>query len=192
MSAFGRAFVDLWHAITKAGKDSNVRLPELTRRMDDHLETLKQKVTVLDGTDAPDLTGNRTTRVDRTTNELLYRGDNRAPSVIFEEGFQVRDATNNNYEDFVRFNTHSNFVSTTRDPNLNWPAGYRYTIDAPGGIDADATIPDNPFGPNSPRPESEISFQGGIPRENISGAHPVGSGGTLGEWVPNPHYSGGR
>ncbi|GGD89983.1 scabin-related ADP-ribosyltransferase [Microbacterium murale] len=192
MSAFGRAFADLWHAMVKGGKDANVRLPEVARKVDDHLEDLKQKVKLLDGTDAPDLTGSRTNRVDRTTTEALYRGDNRPPSTIFEEGFQVRDASNNDYNDFVRHNTHSNFVSTTTSPDLNWPAAYRYSVDAPGGIDADATIPDNPFGPNSFRPEREITFQGGIPRENIVGAHPVGPGGTLGDWVPNPHYSGGR
>lgn len=190
MGMFGNAFSDLWHAMTKAGKDANVRLPEVARKVDDHLEDLKLKVKQLDGTDAPDLTGNSTTRVDRTTNESLYRGDNRPPSVIFDEGFQVRDASNNNYEDFVRHNTHSNFVSTTTNPDLNWPAGYRYTIDAPGGIDADATIPDNPFGPNAYKPENEITFQGGVPSENIVGAHPI-SDGTLGDWVPNPHYSGG-
>lgn len=188
----GQAFSKLWRAMTNGGKDANVRLPDLTRRVDDHLEDIKVRVKNLDGTDAPDLTGARTNRVDRTTNELLYRSDDRPPSTIFDEGFQVRDPSNNNYDDFVRYNTPSNFVSTTRDPNLSWPSDYKYTIDAPGGIDADATIPDNPFGPNSLKPESEISFQGGIPREHIVGANPVRPDGSLGDWIPNPHYTGNR
>ncbi|WP_408897606.1 hypothetical protein ACJ5H2_00525 [Nocardioides sp. R1-1] len=141
---------------------------------------------------APDLTGRHTDPVYRTSSELLYRSDNRPPDEIFADGFEVRDADNNDYDSFVRFNTPSNFVSTTKDPDLykNWGSKYRYTVDAPGGIDADATIPDNPYGPNAAIPEREITFQGGIPAENVVGAHPVLPDNSLGEWIANPNYSG--
>ncbi len=188
----GKAFKDLWQAVVKGGKDANVRLPEVTRKLDDHLEDIKQKVKLLDGTDAPDLTGWRTNRVDRTTTEALYRRDTRGPDVIFDEGFQPRNPSNNDYNDFVTRNTPSNFVSTTRNPDLTWGGNYRYTINAPGGIDADATIPENPFGPLSSSPESEITFQGGIPTEHIVGVHHVSDDGVLGDWTPNPNYGGGK
>ncbi|MCS3843486.1 hypothetical protein [Microbacterium sp. AK031] len=194
MGTIGRAFADLWQAMVKGGKDANVRLPEVTRKMDDHLEEIKQKVKLLDGTDAPDLTGNSTTRIDRTSTEVLYRSDNRPSSVIFDEGFQVRDASNNDLSHFVHTNAPANFVSTSRDENLyqNWPADYRYTVDAPGGIDVDATMPDGPYAPHKPNPEHEIAFQGGIPAEHIVGAHPVLPDKSLGDWISNPNYSGGR
>ena len=194
MGKFGNAFSDLWRAMTKGGKDANVRLPELTRRLDDHFEDVKQKVKLLDGTEAPDLTGSHTDRVDRTSTELLYRSDGRSPDVIFAEGFQVRDPSNNDLNTFVHTNGSSNFVSTTRDPDLyqRWGSPYRYSVDAPGGIDVDATMPDGPYAPHMPNPEHEIAFQGGIPAQKIVGAHPVLPDNTLGDWIPNPNYSGRR
>lgn len=53
-------------------------------------------------------------------------------------------------------------------------------------------MPHGPFGPGSAAPESEIAFQGGISAYLIVGAHPVQPGGTLGTWIPNPDYGGGR
>ncbi|MFS0895754.1 hypothetical protein [Microbacterium sp. 179-I 3D3 NHS] len=172
------------------GKD---RLHGFADNLDGHLDDVVRQVRGTDRFEAPPaLTGVSTNRVDRTTTELLYRSDNRPPADIFRDGFEVRDPSNNNYDDFVRWNTPSNFVSTTRDPDLykRWGSDYRYTIDAPGGIDADLTIPDNPFGPTSQAPEAEVSFQGGVGPEQISGAHPVKPDGTLGTWIPNPGYGG--
>ncbi|MGW8482226.1 scabin-related ADP-ribosyltransferase [Microbacterium sp. NPDC055903] len=185
----GKLFKDLWQAVVKGGKDADVRLPEVTRKLDDHLEDIKQKVRLLDGTEAPDLTGYNTNRVDRTTTEPLYRFDTRSPDDIFDSGFQPWNRSDNDYRAFVTRNTPSNFVSTTRDPDLVWGGNYRYTINAPGGIDADATIPDNPHGPTTFTPESEITFQGGVPTEFIVGVHRVVDGKPT-DWIPNPNYGG--
>ncbi|MEU3708495.1 scabin-related ADP-ribosyltransferase [Streptomyces catenulae] len=51
----------------------------------------------------------------------------------------------------------SAFVGTTKDPHANWLSDYRYEVDAPGGIDANQTLPDNKY-----RGEQEIAFAGGI------------------------------
>lgn len=124
--------------------------------------------------------------VRRQTNEPLYRSDDRPPSVIFQEGFQPRDPSNTDLAHFVRTNQHSNFVSTTTSETLyqEWNSAYRYTIDASGGIDVNATIPNNIF-----QNEAEIAFPGGLPPSAIVGAHPV-VGGQLGDFIPNSGYGG--
>ena len=169
------------------------QLAEMFRKHAQKQNKNNDSVADVDKFDTP-LTGISTNRVDRTTNELLYRSDDRPPKVIFEEGFQVLDASNNDLNTFVNDNNASNFVSTTRDENLyqRWGSDFRYTIDAPGGIDVDATMPDGPYAPHTAAPEFEIAFQGGIPAENIVGAHPVLPDGGLGDWIPNPNYSGGK
>ncbi len=171
------------------------KLRGLVDNLTNHTDDIVRQVRRQDEfTPPPALTGASTNRVDRTTTEPLYRSDNRPPDVIFDEGFQVRDPSNNDLSTFVHTNGPSNFVSTTRDSELykRWPAAYRYTVDAPGGIDVDATMPNGPYAPGTAAPESEIAFQGGIPAENIVGAHPVLPGGTLGDWAPNPNYSGAK
>ncbi|OBI96313.1 NUDIX hydrolase [Mycobacterium sp. 1465703.0] len=100
----------------------------------------------------------------RADNDLLYRDDSRPPEVIFEQGFAPNPA-----------NAHTplaGLVPTTRNPNLNYlgPSRpdapvYRYTIDAPGGIDVNATEGIAPMAL-----EAAITFPGGIRRENIVGA----------------------
>jgi len=192
---FKPIFESLSEAAIRGARHADVRLPELTRRHRDQIDEFLRRTRDNDRfDDAPDLTGAATARVNRSTREPLYRSDNRPPAIIFDEGFQVRDASNNDLDRFVRTNGPSNFVSTTRDENLykNWGSSYRYEVDAPGGIDVDATMPNGPYGPNTPNPESEVAFQGGVPAENVVGAHPVLPGGALGDWVPNPNYSGGR
>ena len=193
MSAIKPVIRELREAVLKGMAHGKDRLHQLTDNMNDHLDNMVRQVRDQDNFDAPPaLTGNSTDRVDRSTTELLYRSDNRPPSEIFEHGFQVRDDSNNDLETFVRTNGPSNFVSTTRDENLyrRWGSAYRYTVDAPGGIDVDATMPNGPYAPHMPNPESEIAFQGGIPTDNVVGAHPVLPGGNLGGWVPNPNYGG--
>jgi hypothetical protein len=193
MSSIKPVVRELKEAVLKGMAHGKDKLHQLTDNMNDHLDDVVRQVRNQDRFDAPpSLTGNSTDRVDRATTELLYRSDNRPPSEIFEEGFQVRDANNNDLETFVRTNGPSNFVSTTRDENLyrRWGSAYRYTVDAPGGIDVDATMPNGPYAPHTPNPESEIAFQGGISAEDIVGAHPVLPGGSLGGWVPNPNYGG--
>lgn len=193
MSAVKPVIRELKEAVLKGMAHSKDKLHQVVDNMNDHLDDVVRQVRQQDRFDAPPaLTGNSTNRVDRTTTEMLYRSDNRPPDEIFEQGFQVRDPANNDLEAFVRTNGPSNFVSTTRDEDLyrRWGSSYRYTVDAPGGIDVDATMPNGPYGPGSANPESEIAFQGGIPAQNVVGAHPVLPGGNLGTWVPNPHHGG--
>ncbi len=187
-------FRELKQATLKGMGHSKDKLHQVADNMNDHLDVVRRRVREVDTSDKPDLTGNSTNRVDRTTTELLYRSDNRPPSEIFDQGFQVRDATNNDLSQFVHTNGPSNFVSTTRDENLyqRWGSSYRYTVDAPGGIDVDATMPNGPYAPHTSAPESEIAFQGGVPAENIVGGNPVLPGGALGDWIPNPNYGGRR
>lgn len=195
MSAVKSVFRELKDAVLKGLGHTKDKLPRLADNASDHFDTMRHGVDDVDAfTPPPSLTGNSTNRVDRTTSELLYRADNRPPASIFDEGFQVLDASNNDLDHFVRTNSPSNFVSTSRDENLyrRWGSAWRYTVDAPGGIDVDATMPDGPFAPHTPAPEFEIAFQGGIPAENVVGANPVLPGGDLGGWIPNPNYSGGR
>ncbi|ANW66310.1 hypothetical protein BCA37_24485 [Mycobacterium sp. djl-10] len=101
----------------------------------------------------------------RDDNGLLYREDSRPPEVIFEEGFAIR-------EDYRHNSKVTHFISATRDPHLGYlrnktPEGpvYRYTIDAPGGVDVNRTV-----GIRSSDYQTEISFPGGIRRENIVSA----------------------
>ena len=193
MSVLKGILRDVKQAVLKGFSKTKNDLPRLADRMDDHIDRVIRGVRDEDVFDAPDLTGNVTTRVNRTDTDVLYRSDNRPPSEIFEHGFQVRDPNNNDLDHFVRTNAPSNFVSTTRDPDLyqRWGSDYRYTVDAPGGIDVDASMPNGPFGPKSAAPESEVAFQGGVPASNVVGAHPVLPGGTLGGWIPNPSHGGG-
>ncbi len=195
MSAMKPIFRELKQAVMKGMAHAKEKLHQVTDNVNDHLDDVVRRVRDQDTfTDKPELTGAVTTRVERTSIELLYRSDSRPPDVVFSEGFQVRDAANNDLDHFVRTNAPSNFVSTTRDESLyqRWGSPYRYTVDAPGGIDVDASMPDGPFGPGTAAPESEIAFQGGISAESIVGAHPVQPGVGLGEWIANPNYGGDR
>ena len=51
-------------------------------------------------------------------------------------------------------------------------------------------MPNGPYAPHTAAPEYEIAFQGGIPAQDVVGAHPVLPDRTLGEWIPNPNYRG--
>jgi hypothetical protein len=193
MSAIKPIIREVKQAVLKGFAHSKDKLHQLTDNVGDHLDNVVKQVRDKDNFDGPELTGSSTTRVNRTDSDPLYRSDNRPPATIFSEGFQVRDATNNDLDTFVRTNGPSNFVSTTRDPDLyqRWGSDYRYTVDSPGGIDVDKTMPDGPYAPHKPNPEHEVAFQGGISAEHVAGAHPVLPGGNLGDWIPNPNYSGG-
>ncbi|HEX5496054.1 MAG TPA: hypothetical protein VFX70_15910 [Mycobacteriales bacterium] len=121
----------------------------------------------------------------RTSSQPLYRADNRPPSTIFRDGFRPKNPSNNDLADFVAHNTPSNFVSTSTRSDLykEWGSAYRYTVDAPGGVDVNATLGTHTFSN-----ESEIAFPGGVHPSHISGAHPVNVDGSLGDWVPNPNH----
>ena len=79
----------------------------------------------------------------RDDNDLLYREDTRPPEVIFAEGFAI-------HPDHRNTSKVSHFISTSRHPDLDYSKApnlgyakakttgrvFRYTIDAPGGVDA--------------------------------------------------------
>jgi hypothetical protein len=123
----------------------------------------------------------------RESSEPLYRGDGRSPDEIFQKGFEPKDVSHTDLRNFVETNRPSAFVSTSRDPEVyqNFPSQFRYTVEAPGGIDVNATLGKHVFSH-----EQEIAFPGGVDPRFIRGAHPVIDGkGTLGEWIPNPGFN---
>lgn len=123
----------------------------------------------------------------RESSEPLYRGDGRSPDEIFQHGFHPKDPSNTDLRKFVETNNPSAFVSTSRDPEVyqNFPSEFRYTVEAPGGVDVNATLGKHMFSH-----EQEIAFPGGVDPRFIKGAHPViDSKGTLGEWIPNPGFN---
>ncbi|MFJ1744631.1 putative T7SS-secreted protein [Streptomyces sp. NPDC088116] len=122
----------------------------------------------------------------RRTDEPLWRNDDRSPDEIFRDGFQPWDTSRTDLDRYVRYNEHSSYVGTTRDPDLGWGSKYRYDVDAPGGIDVNQSIPDNPFAR-----EQEIAFPGGVRSENIKGVQERLPDGSLGEYIPNPRYQPG-
>ncbi|SOD59051.1 hypothetical protein SAMN06297387_101457 [Streptomyces zhaozhouensis] len=123
----------------------------------------------------------------------LYRADGRSPEVIFEEGFEPRDVVGGQYdlEQYVLVNQPSPFVSTSYDHDLykGWrSAGYNYYIDAPGGIDVNATIGDQ----HRWADQVEVAFPGGIATEFVVGACPIDADSRteiMDECVDNPHYT---
>ncbi|WP_139813755.1 scabin-related ADP-ribosyltransferase [Mycobacterium simiae] len=133
----------------------------------------------------------------RTDDDPLFRDDTRDPADVFQSGFAPLDPTNTNLESFGRGRPGA-FVSTTRDPQLNHlgpptearPRVFRYRIQAPGGIDINATAPHH-----QDVHEREIVFPGGIRRENIAGAEEVLSGPPgpldLGPFIDNPNFDPG-
>lgn len=127
--------------------------------------------------------------VMRTTLESLARGDRRGPEEMFSTGFKPWDATHTNYEEFVNaVDDRTAFVSTSTESGVasSWPgARYVYEIDAPGGIDANATLGAR----NMFSSESEITFAGGIRPEFIRGARETLPGGSLGSLIANPAFT---
>ena len=129
----------------------------------------------------------------RTTDEPLFRLDNRPQSKIFEEGFRpLGDKTD--LLDFTQTNRDSVFVSTSTADDLykhpDWSGTrFQYEVRAPGGIDVNATLPDNVFAH-----EREIAVPGGIDRSVIRGGWDLvrDADGAVrrGQWVANPHYAG--
>ncbi|MFB9512107.1 putative T7SS-secreted protein, partial [Streptomyces purpureus] len=119
----------------------------------------------------------------RTTDEPLWRNDDRSPDEIFRDGFKPWNNHNYDLDNYVLSNQHSVYVATTRDEALAWGSKYRYEVDAPNGIDVNASIPNNIHAK-----ESEIAFPGGVRTENIKGVWeklPDGSN----QFTPNPHYN---
>ncbi|KAG6812506.1 hypothetical protein H0H92_002505 [Tricholoma furcatifolium] len=128
----------------------------------------------------------------------IRRWDRRGPDTVFEKGFTLRDEfpeskglTDKSVDIEEYINMHhdpSVFVSTAQpyreggqvkrwqpDNLKDW---YEYTIFAYGGIDANATLGDNPD--VNPFPfQHEVSFVGGNRREFIYSARQYDRNGTL-------------
>ncbi|GAA2055056.1 hypothetical protein N0X72_21920 [Streptomyces carpaticus] len=123
----------------------------------------------------------------------LYRAESRGPEIIFEEGFLPWDTATGQYDlqAYVLNNQPSPFVSTTYDHDLykDWrKAAYNYYIDAPGGIDVNATIGDD----HKYAHQAEVAFPGGIDPAFIAGACPIDKTTNteiMSDCVDNPHYA---
>lgn len=130
----------------------------------------------------------------RTDCRRLYRADGRAPDVVFHEGFHPRAPRTGQYdlEKYVLVNQPSPYVSTTYDHDFYkewWGRGdhYNYYVDAPGGIEVNATIGDE----HKWAEQQEVAFPGGIDRDFIAGACPVNKKThteIMNRCVDNPHY----
>jgi len=122
---------------------------------------------------------------------FIFRGDARAPDVIFNEGFQPR-GTNTDLNRYALENEPSIFVPTSKSPNVARDfadmqgSGYVYTIRGQSnGLDVNAIL-----GKQSPFPhEVEIAVPDGIRSLDIMGARQVGPNGKfIGPLIKNPTY----
>lgn len=109
----------------------------------------------------------------RSNCDELFRSDGRGPEVIFAEGFRPKDVATGQYDvaAYVADNQPSPFVSTSYDHDLykKWRPGWNYYVDAPGGIDVNATIG---YG-HKYASQMEVAFPGGIDTKFIVGGCPV-------------------
>ena len=109
----------------------------------------------------------------RSNCDEVYRADGRGPDVIFTEGFRPRDVADGQYdlEAYVLKNQPSPFVSTTYDHDLykKWKSPWNYYVDAPGGIDVNATIGYS----HKYASQKEVAYPGGIDAKFIVGVCPV-------------------
>ncbi|MFD5615135.1 putative T7SS-secreted protein [Kitasatospora sp. NPDC127060] len=123
----------------------------------------------------------------RSSHEPLYRLDDRPPSEIKASGGLTPWNTHNtDLRGYVIHQDESAFVGATKDPSQmpDFRRKYMYEVDAPGGIDVNATVKDNPH-----KNEGEIAFPGGINLEHIKSWRefdPINQ--TWGPPVQNPAY----
>ncbi|MGH8879901.1 MAG: scabin-related ADP-ribosyltransferase, partial [Stackebrandtia sp.] len=121
----------------------------------------------------------------------VYRADRRAPQAIFDEGFAARDVQDGQYDvrSYVLQNQPSPFVSTTYRDDLykDWKSPYYYFVDAPGGVDVNATIGDD----HKFADQEEVAFPGGILPRFIEKGCPVDRETLeliIAQCVDNPDY----
>ncbi|WP_444545237.1 scabin-related ADP-ribosyltransferase, partial [Streptomyces bluensis] len=140
----------------------------------------------------------------RSGNQPLYKFSRRAPATVFREGLPAKGSDLvpliDHVYDYGQVGSRSGYLSTTTNPNyvrdsvqadpLSAEAlfshyAWRYDIDAPGGIDVNATL-----GPASPFPDQqEIAFPGGVHSRFIRGVQPMRNGLPVGTYIPNPSYT---
>jgi uncharacterized protein YukE len=128
----------------------------------------------------------------RRDHGTLYRSGNRG-AAAFTDGFPRSHMDQLDVRDHANYNPpHSSYVSTTTNPDYwqTWgsDAHYFYEIDAPGGVDTNATL-----GPHQNSHENEIAMPGGIRPERVKGLWPIlhdplTHQPALGDYIPNPHY----
>lgn len=141
-------------------------------------------LSVLDGLDKP--------VVWRRDSNMLYRTDDRGPEV-FTDGLPARDVSSLDLYQHVNYNPRkTGYVSTTTDFEAwnSWGSNskYFYAIEAPGGIDVNATL-----GLHRNQFEREIAMPGGIKPDRIIGMWPINHAPlthtpSLGKFLANPHY----
>lgn len=122
----------------------------------------------------------------RTDNLPLHRSDNRDPAIVFDSGFEPRDPARVDLAEYVEESEHSAHVSTSYREDIGGEFGgkFTYQIDAPGGIDVNASMGDHPLSY-----EEEVAFPGGVRTEFIVGARPYDyATDELGDFIPNPNY----
>lgn len=119
----------------------------------------------------------------------VFRGDGRAPDVIFDSGFTPW-GTNPSLEDHVRSakaNGGTVYVSTSKERSVavDFAKGregdsYVYSLQVPNGYDVNRVLGDKSIYPN----EHELAIPGRVNPANIRGAWPADGG----PFIPNPNY----
>lgn len=128
---------------------------------------------------------------------LLYRGDTRAPSEIFENGFVVRGGNMEDIASHLRWSDKSIFISTSIDEKIALRfaiKGHLYILDgkvANRGINLAEENLYNVFFDGLGAYQMEVAVKGYIPNHLIKGAYQVYEDNgkqVLGPFIPNPNY----
>ncbi|WP_432836901.1 scabin-related ADP-ribosyltransferase [Dactylosporangium sp. CA-092794] len=130
-----------------------------------------------------------TEHVHRTDRDPLTRVDNRHPDEIFQDGFKPWNSNgNNDLQVHVDDSPRGNLVSASRNPEGVGAYPWLYDIDAPGGIDLNATaLEHGNLEPNWG--ENEVTFPGGIPARYIRGAQQYDEfDNPIGDYLSSPNY----
>ncbi|WP_143025304.1 scabin-related ADP-ribosyltransferase [Actinokineospora alba] len=141
----------------------------------------------------------------RQDNDVLYHFSNRSPDQVVQDGglLPKGTGTHRGLLDYI-YNGHqdTSFVSTSRDPGMMsklrdknpgthfGPGSYRYlyVIEAPGGIDANATLDIA-----SPFPDQEeITFPGGVRLRYVTGYLHLVQDRPTGHIIPLPEDDKGN
>ncbi|MET7456220.1 hypothetical protein ABZT03_30925, partial [Streptomyces sp. NPDC005574] len=134
--------------------------------------------------------------------EPVYRWDNRKPKKIFKEGFPSwNNMKPSSLQYYQNENGYTGYVSTTRKPEFAGATGmppvdaltddgesYRYTIEAPGGIDFLTTLGREAAYAN----QEEVAFWRGIRSEYIVSATKFNQNGEAVKEYINPNAAAGH
>jgi hypothetical protein len=125
--------------------------------------------------------------------KYLYRGDGHHPDEIFENGFRPKGTSDDLLLHSIDSNKPpSNFVSTSPDREVgidfatkfNMRSGFLYTIRMIPGRDLIKELGKKYKFSN----EREVAIQGGVKKEDILGATPIGANGRAGDHsILNPN-----